>query len=131
MLTLFVFPCDNPELHDPERAKTSFGNVVQFSQILKSRRLDLEKDFQTPWYGYIFSDEYLDDMARNALPVFLASDHFDCLVMMKKTLVDGKIKVTQSPRIFRKDVRLMEDTHIPENPQRLRFEKMLDGWVRG
>jgi len=131
MLTLFVFPCDNKDLHDPERAKASFGDTVQFSQILEARRLDLEKDFQTPWYGYIFSDEYLDDQARDALPVFLASDQFDCLILMKKVLVDGEMKVTQAPRIFRKDVRLVENTHIPENPQRLRFEKMLDGWIRG
>ena len=130
LMTLYIFPCDNPELHNPERAKASFGNVVQFSRILETRRLDLEKDFQTPWYGYIFSDEYLDDEVKTALPIFLASDQFDCLVLMKKAMVDGKIKVTQSPRIFRKDVRLMEDTHIPENPQRLRFERMLDGWIR-
>jgi len=130
MLTLFIFPCDNLDLHDPKRAKSSFGKIVQFSQILENRRLDLEQHFETPWYGYIFSDEYLDDQAREALPIFLASDQFDCLVLMKKVIINGKIKITQSPRIFRKDIRLMENTHIPENPQRLRFERMLDGWIR-
>lgn len=130
MLTLFILPCDNKDLHDPERARASFGDIVRFSQTLKNRRLDLEKHFPTPWYGYIYSDEYLDDQARDALPVFLASNQFDCLVLMKKVLVDGKMKITQAPRIFRKDVRLVEGKHIPKNPQRLRFEKMLDGWVR-
>jgi len=129
MLVLYVFKCDNPKLHDPERAKASFGDVVHFSRILEDRRLDLVTDHPAPWYGYIFSDEYLDDDAKKALPVFLASDQFDCLILMKKIIVDGKMKVTQAPRIFRKDVKLMENTHIPENAQRLRFERMLDGWV--
>ena len=129
MLTLYIFKCDNLKLHDPVRAKASFGDVVHFSKTLEGRRLDLIEQHPTPWYGYIFSDEYLDDEAQKALPIFLASDHFDCLVLMKKVLIDGEMKVTQSPRIFRKDVRLMEGMHIPENPQRLRFERMLDGWI--
>ena len=129
MLTLYIFPCDKPPLHDPERAKKSFGSVVQFSCLLEDRRLDLEKDFQTPWYGYIFSDEFLDELAMRALPVFLASNQFDCLVMMKKTIKNGQLRVFQSPRIFKKDVKLIENLLIPENPQRLRFERMLDGWI--
>lgn len=129
MLTLYVFPCDHKELHDPERAKASFGDIVQFSRVLEDRRLDLEKDFQTPWYGYIFSDEYLDNEAKKALPVFLAVGGFDCLIMMKKTL-DNDLHVTQAPRIFGKHVRLVEDTHIPKNHESLVFERMLDGWIR-
>ena len=130
LMTLYIFPCDCEELHDPERAKESFGDVVQFSQTLKDRRLDLVCNHPTPWYGYIFSDEYLDDKAKAALPTFLAVGGFDCLILMKKIMVDGEMRVTQAPRIFKKDVRLVENTHIPEDHDSLIFERMLDGWIR-
>jgi len=135
MLTLYLLPCDNPKLHNPERARESFGDVVRFTRTLKSRRLDLERHFPTIWYGYIFSDEYLDDQVRDALPIFLASDQFDALILMKKELIDGcedacAVRVTQAPRIFRKHVRLEEGKHIPRDPHLLIFERLLDGWIR-
>lgn len=129
MLTLFAIAGD--DIFNPERAIESFGDIVEKSVILDHRRIDNLVPVDTPWYGYVYADEWVDERIREALPVFLQADYFDCLVMLKKQLNYGDTRVFQSPRIFKKDVTLEKDMLIPRNPTTLVFETMLDGWVRG
>lgn len=128
-MTLFILPCDNPELHDPEKAKNSFGAVVVDSYILDVPVLDDVVDtVKNPWFAYIYSDETIDEKLRDALPIFLKTK-YDCLVLMKKVLQSGEPKCFQSPRIFRRGVQIQPGLLIPKAAERLNFERVLDGWI--
>ena len=131
MVTLYVLPCDNQDLHNPERAKASFGSIVTSSRILDKPLIDdLIITVTTPWFAYIYSDEHIDGKLREALPVFLAAQ-YDCLVLMKKKLhTDGEISVYQSPRVFRRGVQIKPGLLIPKAADNLQFERILDGWIR-
>ena len=132
MLTLYIIPCDNPKLHKPEKAIESFGGIVRVYCKMTHRNILLEKQMNpivTDWYGYIFSDEMIDERAKEALPIYLERERFDSLIVMKKELINGNTKITQAPRIFHRTITLKDNTFLPENPDACRFERMLDGWI--
>ena len=130
MLTLFVFTSDDLSKHNPKAVIDSFGEGgVAKLVLLPSRRLDLEHDIETEWYGYVFSDERLDVALAKALPAFFASDH-DYLTVIKLERVNGRPKASQAPRFFRKHVGLIEGTHFPKNVETLRGVRILDGLIR-
>jgi hypothetical protein len=132
MLTLYIITCDKPELHQPKKAIDSFGDIMCI--YCKMTHRNIRKEIQdnpivTDWYGYIFSDEMIDENAKKALPIYLEQGGFDSLVMMKKELNGDKPKITQAPRIFHKSIVLEENIFLPENPDECKFERMLDGWI--
>lgn len=132
MLTLYVITCDHPEKHEPEKAIKSFGDTICISCRMAHRNIRKEmheNPIMTDWYGYIFSDEVLEEEAMIALPIFLKQSGFNSLILMKKEIYDGKLRFTQAPRIFHKSIRLEENTFLPENPDECKFERMLDGWI--
>ncbi len=126
MLTLFAIEADS--LQDPERAIESFGDIVEKSHILDGRRID-NIPVGTDWYGYIYSDEWIDEQLKESLPVFLAAGYFDCLVLFKRVVDQGEPRVFTSPRIFKQSVKLAKDMLVPEHPGPLTFEKCLNGWI--
>lgn len=131
MLTLYVLPCDNKDLHKPEQAIKSFGGIVDIYYKMTHRNIRIEKQVNpitSEWYGYIFSDEILDENAKKALPIFLEHGGFDSLIIMRKELIEGKPKITQAPRIFHELISLKDGTLLPEDPE-CKFERMLDGWI--
>jgi hypothetical protein len=134
LLELYILPGDG--VHDPRKAIRSFEGISQKVIIMATRQLDKEilKPYRRtlPWFGYLLSHEWLDDSAREALPVFLNSNSFDCLVMMSPDFnAEGEVvKIRQSPRIFRSNVSLQDNLLVPNNPSQLKFERMLDGWIR-
>ncbi len=82
----------------------------------------------TPWFGYIISNEWIDEELASSLPIFLESGHFDCLVLMQK--LEEEERFFQVPRIFRTGtVRIQKGNLLPENPQELKYERALNGWV--
>jgi len=132
LITLYVITCDNPELHKPARAIKSFGDIVCFSYKINHRNLRMEMQsnpISTEWYGYIFSDEKIDDTVREVLPIYLEQGGFDSLIIMKKEIIEDKPRITQAPRIFHKTINLEDNTFLPEHPDKCRFERMLDGWI--
>ncbi len=141
MITLFIFPSDDHRPGDyanGQRALRSFGDMVTKFNVLPSRRLDLQEDIKTPWYGYIWSNEYLEERLMLALPAYLESD-IEAIIFMRLTVKDKKIvldendnpKCSQSYRLFRSHVRLKEFRHVPDNPDELKIERALDGFVLG
>jgi len=131
MLTLYVLPCDNKELHKPEEAIESFGDIVSIYCKLIHRNIRIEKQINpitSEWYGYIFSDELLDENARKALPIYLEHGGFESLIIMRKELIEDVPKITQAPRIFHRSISLRNGTLLPEDTE-CRFERMLDGWI--
>ena len=128
MLTLFVIKGNGK--YDPIKAMVSFGDIVRYTKVLEDRRID-HIPVDTEWYGYIYSDEWIDKRIKDALPVFLKAGYFDCLILMKKQLDTGKLRAFKAPRIFRREVKLEKNMLIPKHPKRLTFETLLDGWIRG
>ena len=127
MLTLYIIPGDNKG--DPARARKSFGDIVTVVSVLKSRRID-QLSLKTEFYGYIYDNEYLEEAVMRALPVFLDSAHFDCLILFKKVMNEhGRAQFFRAPRIFKSHIKLKNDELVPEMSKGLRFETLLDGFV--
>jgi len=130
MLTLYVLSCDKPELHKPELAIKSFGDTVGVLYQMTHRNIKDEpkvNPITTKWYGYIFSDEMLEEDAMNALPIYLEQGAFESLIIMKKEIIEGVPRITQAPRIFHKSIKLQDNVFLPEGE--CKFERMLDGWI--
>jgi len=133
MLTLYVIPCDNPEQANIQKLKESAEGVADRVEVLDHRRLD-EVEPETEWYAFLFSNEWLDEGLKFALPVFLEQTDSDYLILYKKvvennfgTLVPRTFIV---PRIFRSNIKLIgNDRLVPVGQEDLRFLQVLDGWI--
>ena len=84
-------------------------------------------DYQ--WFGYIYSNEWLDEVLNSAMPIYLQQYYFDCLIMWKKVIENGEEKFFKMPRIFRNCVHIAENTMMPEHHENIKFEIALDGWI--
>lgn len=84
----------------------------------------------TAWFGYIYTDEYIDENIFAALPSYFASNEYDFYLMWKKTRhpEDKQVIPLQSPRIFRTGLQLDQNL-VPLNPEKLRYTTILDGWI--
>jgi len=133
-LTMFVIPCDNPEQADINKAKDSLTDVANEISVLDHRDINTMDKGMSGWYGYLFSNEWLDDGLRFALPFFLEKSEEDYLVLFKKVLEKkGALitpKIFQTPRIFRRDIEVEgPGSLIPINGEQLSSIKILDGWI--
>lgn len=130
MLTIFIIP--------------SGATNVNFERTIKSiRAINMEitvvkmKDFgiaphvvKTPFYGYIYDNEYFSQSVIEAIPVFLSNAYFDCLVFFKK--VEDHENVFRASRIFKEHVKLnREEGFLPVgNPDDYKWEVLLDGFIK-
>lgn len=133
-LTLFILPCDVSAKHKPELAVESCGKIEHWYVLYDrnlSNFLQTEISIKTKWYGYLYSDEILSPQIKEALPIYLDSGHFDVLVIPKRrpSETETGYRFFQSPRIFRRNIHLVPNQLIPQNPEHLRVERMLDGWI--
>jgi len=79
------------------------------------------------WYLVMFDNEFVSPDLRDAIKIIVETDpDYDYFIFMEKTW-EGK--VFQSPRMFRRDVRLQRDSFLPED-KTLRCERILDGWIK-
>ena len=134
MLKLFVIPCDNPEDSNLTKLRESIGDLDVCVEIIGHRDLNSVDKGTYPWYGYLFSNEWLDDGLRFALPYFLEQEEIDYLVLFKKVIEDrGGVtepKAFQMPRIFRSEIEVQGPGNLnPVNAEKLSFLKVLDGWI--
>ena len=124
-LTIFIIPADNSI--DLQKAVRSVIRVADTVIPLNHRNIEKELfRVKTSWFGYIFSDEYLSVDLQRALPFHLRMNKADCLSILRKVTED---KYTQSPRIFRKYVKI--DVMQPISSEAYIFDRILDGFVYG
>lgn len=102
---------------------TYVGSIKEINDVKKT----------CDWYAVLYDNEYCSQGLALSLPIYFNMDTknvkrkpIDYLIIHKKT---KKIKVFKSPRFFRSHVTLCEDSLMPLNPENLRFEAPLDGWV--
>lgn len=130
MITIYTIPCDDPKKTNYKRLEESLADMEAKIVKLDHRRLGEVREEDNPWWGFLFSNEYMDKNLVKAIPVFL-QHQFDYLVLHKKSIFNGEVKVFTAPRLFRAHVHL-EEGHslVPKNPESLKFERVLDGWLR-
>jgi len=133
-LTMFVIPCDNPQQGDIEKLKKSLVDAADEICVIKHRDLNSSDKGMSGWYGYLFSNEWLDEGLRLALPYFMEQSEQDYLVLYKKVFEKkGALitqKIYQAPRIFRRDIELEGPGNlIPINSHKLSSVSVLDGWI--
>ena len=100
----FVEEEGHPELRSSEFPRTKFLSGI-LGRYLEARLVT------SPWYGFIYADEFLPPELSEAIPTFTASE-YDFLVLYKRVmgraLVGENISISYgfSPRLFRSHVRL-------------------------
>jgi len=131
MLTVFVIEGDRPS--NVEKLKESFGDLpVTFFVVQQVKQINAFQK-ETDWYMVLFDNEYLDKKLLNVLPTFMAQDNLRLLLIQKKFWdAEGNTAVDESPRMFRKDVVLEDNSTMPEdrfsfNPDNM--TRILDGWI--
>lgn len=131
-LAIYILPCGN-ETHNPPRAAESFEDIKYVVKIETLDHANLWElngtHYEYKWFGYIYSNEWLDEELAKALPVFLQYDYFDCLILWKRVMDNDTPRAYRMPRIFKNWVRITEGGLLPEDGDDLRFEKALNGWV--
>lgn len=124
-LTLYIMKSDNMVVC-PESV-VSFGGVVEEVIFLDNRNLEeAVKSCKTRWFGYIFSNEYLQVDLGVELLLYLEQDKFDVIIFMQRLLVDDKFKFLQSPRLFKREIKLKGMYPLTKNFTHIRA---LDGFV--
>lgn len=129
MLTLFVVDSIGaPILTDRIKAITSFGDLP--NEVIRVKNYaeinNIVKD--TPWYGVIYDNEYIEPQLQEALESFFSLTDADVLVAYKQVRYATGQKVFKAPRFFKKDVKLQERSLLPTDDS-LKFEVILNGWI--
>ena len=130
MLTMYIIPCDDKEASDFENAEESISEIAdEVIQLSDHNLTNIEKRSDS-WFGYIYSNERFDYNLYQAIPYYLkAESRFDYLVLYKKVMHEGELKIFRSPRIFRSEVIIEEGTLIPREPNLHSPVVALDGWI--
>lgn len=96
-------------------------NVQHTQKLLK--KLELESNFG--WYGILYDNEHISVGLRYTLSYHLHGSH-DVVQVIKDE--DGGM--VQSPRFFRRNVALLEESLMPSNLQDLKYSVVMDGWIK-
>lgn len=124
-LTLYIMKSDDGVVH-PDSIM-SFGDVIEETVYVKDRKLDKTvKGCSTDWFCYIFSNEYIEKELRDALPLYFYQDVYDIIVFMQKAIRGNNIKFYQSPRLFRRNIKLKGMLPCQKNLPHIRA---LDGFL--
>jgi len=126
MLTLFLI--QSGEKSNTERAKESFGDVELVTHIVGTVQEINSIHVNTDWYFVLHDNEYLSEDMKDSLPSYIANEEYDVFTMMKRFFNDdGELSGTESPRMYRQDILLTQDSLMPQSYKKC--QRILDGWV--
>jgi hypothetical protein len=112
----------------------SFGKTVNEVICLEGSNWEGIVETKNDWFMIMYPEEYLDENLCEVLPTYLATD-YDCFIFMriKDTDKEGTStpQVFQEPRLFRKSVKLQKGSLIPIDFEKIKFTRVLDGWLIG
>lgn len=98
------------------------GSIELINQIVRREKHAYD------WYFVIYDDEYIDAPLNESLPILIQQRSIDFFVFMK---MNGEGKISQSPRMFRTDIELSENSLIPKTEFSLnRQTRILDGFIK-
>ena len=127
-LTLFIIPSHKREPKHLKRCAESFGNVVHEVRVV-DKPAQFDKLFAaTPWIGFVYSSEELDDLVRDRLEdTYLVQSMWAWLSLFSESN-DGKYY--QQPRFFKSDIPLQPGAPYPINIEEFEGTMILDGMLR-
>jgi hypothetical protein len=123
LLTVLALPST---ISNIDRVRDSFNNIdseIVFLQVDSDHNLEVK----TPWKFFIYTDEWLSDDLKEALPFFLVhGDEYDFFSVYK--LIRNKVDL--SPRLFKNNIK-MEKIAIYPDELNLKGLPILDGFLLG
>lgn len=125
-LTIYILQCGNPDIR---RCVESLKDICINPIVTLQKDIEtISKTCATPWFGYVFANEYFDLNLINAIPVFL-NYNYDIIVLMGRIWNEKQEKyiMHQSPRIFKKGIEI--EGVLPKDYKTV--TRVLDGWVEG
>ena len=124
-LTLYIMRSDNG-VHCPQSIP-SFGGVVENSIHLEDRALSKAvRKCETKWFGYIFSNEFLEIDLAESLPLYFDQEFYDVIILMQRAGKGENVKFYQSPRLFKRNILLKGMVPLHKNFNHVRA---LDGFL--
>ena len=127
MLTLYVLPSKGNTTNIIKTAK-SVGNVLKQAVPVKCIS-DIDPYVVTPWYAVLYDNEIADAQLEESFRPFLVFKGIDVLKLYKR-IGHGPYVFSIAPRIFRSGIKLRENSLMPENCADLKFETILNGWLK-
>ena len=125
MLTLFILKTSE-ENKSVKETFQSLEGIDHEGCLVKNIEEINNSEKNTDWYLVLYDNEYLSVDLKEAVKNILTMDiPFDALIFLQKDLVG---KFYQSPRLFKKHVRLKENSLLPEDDS-MKMVRILDGWV--
>lgn len=125
MLTLYILETTEYNRSVTKTVRSVEPALRQFN-VVKSIDDINAQTYKRPWYLVLYDNEYLSLDLRKAVENILKMDiQYDALIFLQKD-TDGKLY--QSPRLFKKHVKLAKDCLLPED-RSIKMERILDGWV--
>lgn len=133
MISLYIIPSGEKN-GDREKTARSFLNTKGapfYKRIVDVENVDHIIDVRkksgddAEWYCVMYDNEHITKGVQFALPVYLISDS-DVLILIKNE--SGYF--TQSPRFFKKHVKLRNESLLPTEDQDLKYTRIMDGWVK-
>ena len=127
MLTLFILKTSE-ENKSVKETFQSLEGIDHEGCLVKNIEEINNSEKNTDWYLVLHDNEYLSVDLKEAVKNILTMNltiPFDALIFLQKDLVG---KFYQSPRLFKKHVRLKENSLLPEDDS-MKMVRILDGWV--
>jgi hypothetical protein len=125
-LTLIVIPIE--EVSDV-RLVNSFVPAY-FKRLHKNRFFNVM--VKTEWKMFMYADEVLSKNLKKALPIVCERgkefDYFSFYKLIKK---DEKLKYSMSPRLFKSDIEMRDNSVYPIDIDSLKGITILDGYILG
>lgn len=123
-ITLIIIPIDKISDYD---LINSFIPAY-FKRLQKDRFFNTSVN--TEWKMFMYADETLSKQLKKALPVVCEKgkefDYFSFYKLFKK---DGHIKYSISPRLFKSNVKIRDNSVYPVDAISLKGTTILDGFI--
>lgn len=106
-----------------ESCKEIVGPIEYAGVPLDINNLELN----TNWILVLYDDEVLESELAEAIPIFIESNLYDGLILLKK--VTETTKIYRCVRVFKCPVTFTEEGLIPIEQNEMELETVLNGWV--
>lgn len=134
MLDIFIIHTNSP-VRDLNKLRESFSlKDICFHDVTCISEINY-LDKQNPWYFVIYDNEFLSEDLADSLQTYIELGTEQFYTMYRICLIDNdltKSKISVAPRMFRKDIKLLNNCLCPECGFPVgRSNHVLDGFIRG
>jgi len=127
MLTLFILQTALPKA-DAMATFRSLNGLAGYYYIVRNTWEINALNKPEGWYLVLYDNEIVDKMLQASFKSFMVAQQFNAYTIMKKVEVPKRV-VTQTPRLYRTDIELQENSLLPVEGTELKLTRILDGWI--